>query len=219
MSLKDIWEDLKDATEGVAGSGDDITVEPINAIAHAVIDLENQEPIQSNVQADWNEENPDNPAYINNKPTLSSVATSGNYEDLSNKPIIPSIKGLASIEYVDDELLSKSNKFETYTKTEVDNIINPYPITEPPTILEINKEYNFGEVETLSLVFPTIANDGDVIYLTFKSGEVATTLAIDTTNTTDIEVVPEANCYYDIFAKFNGSVWLVNYSEYLVSEV
>ena len=92
-------------------------------------------------------------------------------------------------------------------------------ITDVPATLEAKREYCFGEVEALSLVFPTIANAGDVIYLTFKSGEVATTLAIDTTNTTDIEVIPEANCYYDIFAKFNGSVWLVNYSEYLVSEV
>lgn len=99
------------------------------------------------------------------------------------------------------------------------NSLRPTPITVIPTTLEANKEYNFGEVSTLSLVFPTIANDGDVIYLTFKSGATATTLTIDTTNTTDIEVIPEANCYYDIFAKFNGSVWLVNYSEYLVSEV
>ena len=93
------------------------------------------------------------------------------------------------------------------------------PISIIPDTLEANKEYNFGEVTELALAFPTLANKGDVIYLTFKSGEVATTLTIDTTNTTDIEVIPEANCYYDIFAKFNGSVWLVNYSEYLVSEV
>ncbi len=40
MALKDDWKDLKDAIEGVAGSGDDISVKPINKIAHAVIDLE-----------------------------------------------------------------------------------------------------------------------------------------------------------------------------------
>ena len=201
MALKDIWEDLQDATVGVAGSGDDISAEPINAIAHAVIALENEEPTQSNVQADWNEENPKNPAYINNKPT------------------IPSVEGLASVEYVNNELSSKANKSDTYTKTDIDNIINPIPITEAPTTLEANKEYSLGELEELSIVFPSVASKGDVIYLTFKSGAVATTLAIDTTNTTDIEIVPEPNCYYDIFAKFNGSVWLVNYSEYLVSEV
>lgn len=201
MALKDSWEDLQDATQGIAGSGDDISVEPINAIAHAVMELENQEPTQSNVQADWNEENPESPAYINNKPT------------------IPSVEGLASVGYVNNELSSKANKSDTYTKTDIDNIINPIPITEAPTTLEANKEYSLGELEELSIVFPSVASKGDVIYLTFKSGAVATTLAIDTTNTTDIEIVPEPNCYYDIFAKFNGSVWLVNYSEYLVSEV
>ena len=201
MSLKDIWEDLEDKVQGDPDSGSEISVKPINTIADAGIDLENQDPIQSNVQADWNEENPENPAYINNKPT------------------IPSVEGLATVEYVDEELSLKANKSEIYTKSEINNIINPLPITEPPTILEANKEYNFGDVTELALAFPTLANDGDVIYLTFKSGATATTLTIDTTNTTDIEVIPEANCYYDIFAKFNGSVWLVNYSEYLVSEV
>lgn len=102
---------------------------------------------------------------------------------------------------------------------EIYSAVSPAPITIVPTILEANQRYSFGEVTELALAFPTIANDGDVIYLTFKSGETPTTLTIDTTNTTDIEVIPEANCYYDIFGSFNGSVWLVNYSEYLVSEV
>lgn len=88
MALRDSWKDLQDATEGIAGSGDYMSVGPINAIAHAVIDLENEEPTQSNVQADWNEENPENPAYIKNKPT------------------IPSVEGLASVEYVDNAINS-----------------------------------------------------------------------------------------------------------------
>lgn len=40
MALKDNWTDLEDAIDGVPDSGSDITVEPINAIAHAVIDNE-----------------------------------------------------------------------------------------------------------------------------------------------------------------------------------
>lgn len=40
MALKDNWQDLQDAVEGVTGSGDEVSVEPINKIAHAVIDLE-----------------------------------------------------------------------------------------------------------------------------------------------------------------------------------
>ena len=38
--LKDNWEDLQDAVEGEPYSGSEISVEPINKIAHAVIDLE-----------------------------------------------------------------------------------------------------------------------------------------------------------------------------------
>lgn len=37
MSFKDSWKDLQDATAGVPNSGDDISVEPINKIAHQVI--------------------------------------------------------------------------------------------------------------------------------------------------------------------------------------
>ena len=39
-----------------------------------------------NVQADWAEEDPNKLDYIKNKPELSTVATSGDYDDLTNKP-------------------------------------------------------------------------------------------------------------------------------------
>ena len=42
------------------------------------------------VQSDWAETNTEAVSYIKNKPTLSTVATSGNYDDLLNKPTIPS---------------------------------------------------------------------------------------------------------------------------------
>ena len=41
------------------------------------------------VQSDWAETNTEAVSYIKNKPTLSIVATSGNYDDLLNKPTIP----------------------------------------------------------------------------------------------------------------------------------
>lgn len=44
----------------------------------------------SQQQADWTQSNTGNVDYIKNKPTLASVATSGSYTDLTNKPIIPS---------------------------------------------------------------------------------------------------------------------------------
>lgn len=42
-----------------------------------------------NVQANWAEADSTSDAYIKNKPSLATVATSGNYNDLTNKPTIP----------------------------------------------------------------------------------------------------------------------------------
>ena len=44
-----------------------------------------------NVQANWTETNSASDAYIQNKPNLATVATSGNYSDLSGAPAIPAI--------------------------------------------------------------------------------------------------------------------------------
>lgn len=41
-----------------------------------------------NVQADWSEADSSNDAYIKNKPNLSAIATSGNFDDLVKKPSI-----------------------------------------------------------------------------------------------------------------------------------
>lgn len=44
-----------------------------------------------NVQADWNESDVTSPAYIDNKPTLATVATTGDYTDLSNTPSLATV--------------------------------------------------------------------------------------------------------------------------------
>ena len=41
------------------------------------------------VQSDWTEQDSASKAYIQHKPNLATVATTGDYEDLSNKPTIP----------------------------------------------------------------------------------------------------------------------------------
>lgn len=42
-----------------------------------------------NVQANWNEADSTDDAYIQNKPSLAAVATSGSYNDLTDTPVIP----------------------------------------------------------------------------------------------------------------------------------
>ena len=92
------------------------------------------------------------------------------------------------------------------------------PETDIYTPLSLNKQHICGEKATVRIVCPSDAKAGDVVYLSFISGNTPTNLTIDTTNTCDIELIPEANTHYEIFGKFNGSIWLINYSEYTVSE-
>ena len=58
-----------------------------------------------NVNADWNATKGD--ALILNKPTLSTVATSGSYNDLTEKPTIPTVD--VNKKYVDTQLATKSD--------------------------------------------------------------------------------------------------------------
>ena len=62
-------------------AGENITIDPVTNTISA-------SPSEK-VQADWTETDPDNPSYIQNKPNLATVATSGSYNDLSGKPTIP----------------------------------------------------------------------------------------------------------------------------------
>lgn len=50
-----------------------------------------EEGAQVNVQSDWNESAADSDAFIKNKPNLALVATSGSYNDLTDKPSAPEI--------------------------------------------------------------------------------------------------------------------------------
>lgn len=93
MAFKDEWKDLKDATAEVPNSGDDISVEPINKIAHQVIlneenivdkvDKEDGKGLSTNdftdeykekveksgeqVQSDWSQNDKTAPDYVKNR--------------------------------------------------------------------------------------------------------------------------------------------------------
>ena len=67
------------------GSGLDITNGVLSATGGGVADA-----------VDWSK--------VQNKPEFANVATSGDYNDLSNKPTIPSVEGLASEAYVNEKV-------------------------------------------------------------------------------------------------------------------
>ena len=59
-----------------------------------------------------------------NTSDLSAVATSGSYNDLSDKPNIPDINNLYTKAQTDELLISKADSSKVYTKIEVDNLIS-----------------------------------------------------------------------------------------------
>lgn len=73
------------------------------------------------VQSDWAETNPDAGSYIRNKPALADVATSGAYDDLSGKPVIPTRVGQLTNDagYVTSSMLSGYATKSEMTEAEV----------------------------------------------------------------------------------------------------
>ena len=79
-------------------NGDLLELASVNALSETgysskkttVADVANKiATLNPQAQADWTESDNTDPSYIQNKPTLATVATSGSYNDLSNKPEIP----------------------------------------------------------------------------------------------------------------------------------
>lgn len=66
-----------------------------------------------NVQPDWGQTNTSADDYIKNKPNLATVATSGSYNDLSNKPTIPDTSALATKSEVQQGLSSKQDTLKS----------------------------------------------------------------------------------------------------------
>jgi len=89
------------STVATSGSYTDLTDKPtipapqVNADWNAtsgVAEILNKPTIPTaQVQSDWTEADTSSKAYIQNKPSLATVATSGSYNDLSNIPTIPTV--------------------------------------------------------------------------------------------------------------------------------
>lgn len=127
--VTNINEVVEAATKNITATGISITLDKRNLVTNAVENIELDLPASTtalaglmlpsdktklngiaagaevNVNADWNATEGD--ALILNKPTLSTVATSGSYNDLTNRPTIPTVD--VNKKYVDDQLATKAD--------------------------------------------------------------------------------------------------------------
>lgn len=127
--VTNINEVVEAATKNITATGISITLDKRNLVTNVVENIELNLPASTtalaglmlpsdktklngiaagaevNVNADWNATEGD--ALILNKPTLSTVATSGSYNDLTGKPTIPTVD--VNKKYVDDKLATKAD--------------------------------------------------------------------------------------------------------------
>ena len=90
---------------------------------------------------------------------LANVATSGSYEDLTNKPNIPDVSGLET----KTDASAKLTEAKTYTDTKLANLINSAPATLD-TLGEIATaiQENDSVVDTLNSAIGNKANKSDL---------------------------------------------------------
>lgn len=149
-SEKEAWNNKSD----FSGSYSDLTDKPIiPTVPTKVSAFENDSEYVTNqylVQALTN--------YVADD-ELASVATSGSYEDLTNKPNIPDVSGLET----KTDASAKLTEAKTYTDTKLANLINSAPATLD-TLGEIATaiQENDSVVDTLNSAIGNKANKSDL---------------------------------------------------------
>lgn len=106
------------------------------------------------VNADWNESDPTDPSYIENKPSLATVATTGNYSDLNSTPTIPTNtsdltndSGFITISDVPAQVQANWNESDSSSAAYIQN---------KPTIPAAPMQSDWNEADSGSLAY--IAN-------------------------------------------------------------
>lgn len=131
------------------------------------------EGAEANVQADWAQTVTTADDYIKNKPSLATVATSGSYTDLSNKPTIDSSLSSTSTNAVQNKVIN------TALGGKVDKVsgkglsTNDYTTTEKNKLsgiaagAEVNVQPDWDETDSTSDAYiknKPVIPDGAVIY-------------------------------------------------------
>lgn len=161
--VTNVNEVIEAAAKSVTATGISITLDKRNLVTNAVENIELDLPASTtalaglmlpsdktklngiaagaevNVNADWNATEGD--ALILNKPTLSTVATSGSYNDLTSKPTIPTVD--VNKEYVDTQLATKSD-LPDYT---VSDIVSEILQMDVPSISQENYNYLISVIQ------------------------------------------------------------------------
>lgn len=160
-------------------------------------------------QTDWDQTDENAVDYIKNKPNLSLVAISGLYNDLRNKPIIPTVP---------TDVSAFNNDAQYLTENDIDNKQDEIPIVQIASgITSINAAVNtYYKVEdavndmAITLPEPTDTTKVAMVVIHLLAGTtpnvvIGSTAMIDYSAAYDISAGNE----YEINCLFNGDKWVV----------
>lgn len=125
-----------------------------------------------NVQSDWDQTTTTADDYIKNKPSLATVATSGSYNDLSNKPTIPTVNNATLT------IQKNGTTVETFTANASSDVTAN--ITVPTKTSDITNDSNFvasGDLATVATSgsYNDLANKPTVPEIKKRTGATTTT--------------------------------------------
>lgn len=181
--VTNVNEVIEAATKNITATGISITLDKRNLVTNVVENIELDLPASTtalaglmlpsdktklngiaagaevNVNADWNATEGD--ALILNKPTLATVATSGSYNDLTEKPTIPTVD--VDKEYVDTQLATKSD-LPDYTVFDI--FMNIMDSLDTTSISQENYNTLLSKLENNNTsIFPVRSNYAYIISL------------------------------------------------------
>lgn len=216
--VTNINEVIEAATKNVTATDISITLDKRNLVTNVVEDIELNIPASTtalaglmlpadkiklngiaagaevNVNADWNATEGD--ALILNKPTLATVATSGSYNDLTEKPTIPTVD--VNKEYVDTQLATKSD-LPDYTVFDI--FMNIMDSLDTPSISQENYNTLLSKLENNNTsIFPVRSNYAYIISLYGANSDGVLTLKtkqeVEIGNVTNIVLKIEPDLTY-----------------------
>lgn len=216
--VTNINEVIEAATKNITATDISITLDKRNLVTNAVENIELNLPASTtalaglmlpadkiklngiaagaevNVNADWNATEGD--ALILNKPTLATVATSGSYNDLTEKPTIPTVD--VNKEYVDTQLATKSD-LPDYTVFDI--FMNIMDSLDTPSISQENYNTLLSKLENNNTsIFPVRSNYAYIISLYGANSDGVLTLKtkqeVEIGNVTNIVLKIEPDLTY-----------------------
>ena len=114
---------------------------------------------------------------------------------------------------------------DAYTKTEIDNKVNPTVKTALDDPITVNTIYDLGVQTALTITLPS-GQIGDFIQFDFISGETATTLTVNSSSgLVGFDLIPGTNTIYTLYFDWGETGlygtdvtygWRFNYSEYSI---